>query len=74
MPLWKLLIDLIPQQVVRLLDLSYLDEVLCEQEALNLVAANVPCRLEREAILEKGYPGYDTSRDGSRTTMKKCGS
>lgn len=60
-PLWKLLIDLTPQQVVRLLDLSYLDEVLCEQEALNLVAANVPCRLERRAILEKGYPGYDTS-------------
>lgn len=60
-PLWKLLIDLTPQQVVRLLDLSYLDEVLCEQEALNLVATNFSCRTERNAILEKGYPGYDTS-------------
>jgi L-fuconate dehydratase len=60
-PLWKLLIDLTPQQVVRLLDLSYLDEVLCEQEALNLVTANAPCRPERTVILEKGYPGYDTS-------------
>src|ERR1700740_2573913 len=56
-PLWKLLIDLTPQQVVRLLDLSYLDEVLCEQEALNLVTANAPCRPERTVILEKGYPG-----------------
>ena len=60
-PLWKLLLDLTPQEIVRLLDLSYLDEVLCEQEALNLLAANVPCRLERKTILEKGYPGYDTS-------------
>jgi L-fuconate dehydratase len=60
-PLWKLLLDLTPQEIVRLLDLSYLDEVLCEHEALNLVAANVPCRPERKTILEKGYPGYDTS-------------
>jgi L-fuconate dehydratase len=60
-PLWKLLLDLTPQEIVRLLDLSYLDEVLCEQEALSLLAANVPCRPERKAILEKGYPGYDTS-------------
>jgi L-fuconate dehydratase len=60
-PLWKLLLDLTPQEIVRLLDLSYLDEVLCEQEALNLVAANVPCRSERKTILENGYPGYDTS-------------
>jgi L-fuconate dehydratase len=60
-PLWKLLLDLTPQEIVRLLDLSYLDEVLCQQEALNLVAANVSCRPERTAILEKGYPGYDTS-------------
>lgn len=60
-PLWKLLINLTPQQVVRLLDLSYLDEVLCEQEALSLLTANVPCRPERMVILEKGYPGYDTS-------------
>ena len=60
-PLWKLLLDLTPQEIVRLLDLSYLDEVLCEQEALNLLAANVPCRPERKTILEKGYPGYDTS-------------
>jgi L-fuconate dehydratase len=46
---------------VRLLDLSYLDEVLSDQEALHLIAASASCRIERRAILEKGYPGYDTS-------------
>ena len=60
-PLWKLLTDLTPQEVVRLLDLSYLDEILCEREALNLLDANVPCRHERRDILKEGYPGYDTS-------------
>src|ERR1700738_88484 len=36
-PLWKLLIDLTPEEVVRLLDLSYLEEVLSEQDALELL-------------------------------------
>ena len=60
-PLWKLLIDLTPERVVGLLDLSYLDEILDEEEALNVITANLACRPERKAILEKGYPGYDTS-------------
>jgi L-fuconate dehydratase len=41
-PLWKLLLDLAPQEIVRLLDLSYLDEVLCEHEALSLLVDNMP--------------------------------
>src|SRR6202047_207575 len=36
-PLWKLLLDLTPEEVVRLLDLSYLEEVLSEQDALELL-------------------------------------
>src|SRR5260370_28934927 len=40
-PLWKLLLDLTPRAIVRLLDLSFLDEVLCEQAALNLVAGKL---------------------------------
>lgn len=60
-PLWKLLLDLTPQEIVRLLDLGYLEEVLCEQEALNLLVDSKPSRPERKTILERGYPGYDTS-------------
>jgi L-fuconate dehydratase len=59
-PLWKLLLDLSPEQVVSLLDLSYLEDVLDEGQALALLRGNVESRKEREGVLQQGYPGYDT--------------
>src|SRR5882757_10040906 len=60
-PLWRLLLDLTPEEVVRLLDLSYLNEVLDEREAIELLRREMSTRHEREAVLRTGYPGYDTS-------------
>ena len=60
-PLWKLLLDLAPTEVVRLLDLSYLEEVLSEQDALELLLSQLTSRNSRIPILQTGYPGYDTS-------------
>jgi L-fuconate dehydratase len=60
-PLWKLLLDLTPEEVVRLLDLSYLEETLSAADALNLLREPLASRPERMAILTNGYPGYDTS-------------
>ena len=60
-PLWKLLLDLTPTDVVRLLDLSYLEEVLSEQDALELLLSQLTSRNSRIPILQTGYPGYDTS-------------
>jgi len=60
-PLWKLLLDLSPEEVVRLLDLSYLEEVLGENDALELLGAAMGSRSGRMEILKTGYPGYDTS-------------
>lgn len=60
-PLWRLLLDLSPEQVVSLLDLTYLEDVLPYEAALAMLRANQPGRAEREAILRTGYPGYDTS-------------
>jgi L-fuconate dehydratase len=60
-PLWKLLLDLTPEAVVRLLDLSYVEEVLSEQDAFELLRGTLPSRPDREPILQRGYPGYDTS-------------
>jgi L-fuconate dehydratase len=60
-PLWKLLIDLTAEEVVRLLDLSYLEDVLGEADALELLREPFGSRAERENILKTGYPGYDTS-------------
>ena len=60
-PLWKLLLDLSPEQLVALLDLSYLEEVLPKQAAIDLLRNHWSTRQERGAILRQGYPGYDTS-------------
>jgi L-fuconate dehydratase len=60
-PLWKLLLDLAPSEVVRLLDLSYLEEVLSEQDVLELLQGQQTSRSRRMPILQSGYPGYDTS-------------
>lgn len=60
-PLWKLLLDLRPEEVVALLDLSYLEEELSADDALELLRNPWPSRPGREEILRRGYPGYDTS-------------
>jgi L-fuconate dehydratase len=60
-PLWKALLEVTAEEFVNLLDLSYLEEILDRQEALRLVEEYMPGREARSAILEKGYPGYDTS-------------
>jgi L-fuconate dehydratase len=52
--------DLTPEQLVDLLDLTYLEEVLSRQEAIDLLRAHLPSRPERQDILHRGYPGYDT--------------
>lgn len=61
LPLWRLLLDLTPQQVVDLLDLSYLEHVLPPPEALKILQNHSQDRFAREAVLQEGYTGYDTS-------------
>src|ERR1700735_5135101 len=60
-PLWKLLLDLSPEQVIATLDFSYLEDELLPATALRLLRENLPSRPVREPILKAGYPGYDTS-------------
>jgi L-fuconate dehydratase len=60
-PLWKLLLELTPEQVVATLDLSYLEDELTERSALEILREHQPTRRSRENILKTGYPGYDTS-------------
>jgi L-fuconate dehydratase len=60
-PLWRLLLDLSPQQLIKLLDLSYLENVLTCEDVLSTLATEMSGRESREPILQHGYPGYDTS-------------
>ena len=59
LPLWKLLIDLSPEQIVNTLDLSYLEDVMTQEQALTLL--DPEGKQQRSSIIEQGYPGYDTS-------------
>lgn len=56
-PLWRLLLDLSPDQLVRLLDLSYLEDGLTEADVIALLEN----QRGDEQVLRTGYPGYDTS-------------
>lgn len=60
-PLWKLLLELDDEALVATLDLSYLEDVLSHDEAVNMLRNERPARQARESILHIGYPGYDTS-------------
>jgi L-fuconate dehydratase len=61
-PLWKLLSDLTPEQIVDLVDFRYLTDALTPDEALEILRAAKAGRPEREAVLrERGYPAYTTT-------------
>jgi L-fuconate dehydratase len=60
-PLWDLLISLTPEQLVNTLDLSYLEDELTREQALEILKNGEVGKTFRSNIIEKGYPGYDTS-------------
>lgn len=61
-PVWKLLSDMTPEQLVRCLDFRYVTDVLTPDEAIALLRRNMSTRAEREReMLQHGYPAYTTS-------------
>src|SRR5205823_7505848 len=61
-PLWKLLSDMDPEQLVSCIDFRYITDALTPEEALEILRRNVPTRAEREAeMLAHGFPAYTTS-------------
>ncbi|QVQ50829.1 fuconate dehydratase [Spiractinospora alimapuensis] len=61
-PVWKLLADMTPEQIVDLVDWRYLEDALTREQALELLRSRWDGRAEREAHLrEHGYPAYTTS-------------
>jgi L-fuconate dehydratase len=61
-PLWRLLAEMSPEQLVDAADLRYLSDALTRDEAVALLAEMAPTRQQRIAELETtGYPCYTTS-------------
>jgi L-fuconate dehydratase len=61
-PLWRLLADLSPAEIVGLVDFRYLTDALTPDEALALLERGAAGKAERAEILERdGYPAYSTT-------------
>jgi L-fuconate dehydratase len=61
-PLWKLLSDLAPQQVVNAIDFRYITDALNKQQALDILNRQVDHKADNEAKLRaSGVPAYTTS-------------
>jgi len=61
-PVWKLLADLSPVEIVALVDWRHLTDALTPEEAVELLERAVPGRAERERrLLAEGLPAYTTS-------------
>lgn len=61
-PLWKLLSDLSPQQIVNAIDFRYITDALNKQQALDILNRQVDHKSDNEAKLRaNGLPAYTTS-------------
>ena len=61
-PLWKLLVDMSPEELVRCVDFRYITDAITPDEALEILRRNEPTKTEREKeMLASGFPAYTTS-------------
>ena len=61
-PLWRLLSDMSPEQLVRCIDFRYITDCIGPEEALDFLTAKQAGKSERLAhLLAHGYPCYTTS-------------
>jgi L-fuconate dehydratase len=61
-PLWKLLVDMSPEQLVSCIDFRYITDALTTEEALEILRRHTPTQAERETEMRQaGFPAYTTS-------------
>jgi L-fuconate dehydratase len=62
LPMWQLVSNLSPEELVNLVDFRYLTDAITPDEALEIFEKAVPGRAERtEMLLQRGYPAYTTT-------------
>jgi L-fuconate dehydratase len=61
-PVWRLLADMTPEQIVDLVDFRYIEDALTPDEALEILRAARTGRNERlDDLLRTGFPAYTTT-------------
>lgn len=62
LPLWRLLAEMSPEEIVDLVDWRYLSDALTRDEALAMLAEKEPTRAERtQELLDRGFMAYTTT-------------
>ena len=62
LPLWRLVANMTPEQLVKVIDFRYITDCITPDEALQLLRQQAPGKADRMATLEReGYPCYTTS-------------
>lgn len=61
-PVWKLVADMTPEQIVGCIPFTYLTDVITPEEALEMLKKEAATKQERiDYLLKNGYPAYTTS-------------
>ncbi len=61
-PLWRLLCDMSPEEIVRCIDFRYITDALTPSEAIELLRKRESTKTDRIAEMQRdGYPSYTTS-------------
>ncbi|OZJ05718.1 Mitochondrial enolase superfamily member 1 [Bifiguratus adelaidae] len=61
-PMWKLVADMSPEQLVECIDFRYITDVLTKEQAIDMLRKNEPAKKQRiEEMKDTGYPAYVTS-------------
>jgi L-fuconate dehydratase len=61
-PLWKLLADMSPEELISCIDFKYLTDLITPEEAVKMLSALENSKRERiDYLLKNGYPAYTTS-------------
>ncbi|MCA8998137.1 MAG: L-fuconate dehydratase, partial [Planctomycetaceae bacterium] len=61
-PLWRLLSEMSPEEIVRCVDFRYISDAITPEEAVEMLSRLESTRQERISALEaQGYPSYTTS-------------
>ena len=61
-PLWRLLVEMSPSEIVDLVDFRYISDAITPSQALEMLERLEPTRADRTAeLVRDGYPAYTTS-------------
>ncbi|MGN6299000.1 MAG: L-fuconate dehydratase [Ginsengibacter sp.] len=71
-PLWKLIADMTPEQLIACIDFTYLTDVITAEESLEMLSKLASTKQHRiDYLKERGYPAYTTSAGWMGYTEEK---